>query len=169
MSKVAKEQGKLEQEKLHASLVRKANDDLLQTTYETRMNEAKILSPTQIEDWENEIKTQGANLQALHYQNTKNVLLAKGQKTLMELSSVTAANSALELDVTNRISTLTNLINNLTEQINLLQQRINQRENETNEMKVAQLQQLGNLQVQIASLQLEKQNMEMYIKQISSQ
>jgi hypothetical protein len=42
MEKVAKEQAKLEQEKLHWSLVRKANDDLLQTTYETRINEAKI-------------------------------------------------------------------------------------------------------------------------------
>jgi hypothetical protein len=40
----------------------------------------------------------------------------------MELSSVTAANSALELDVTNRISTQTNLFHNLTEQINNLQQ-----------------------------------------------
>jgi hypothetical protein len=35
----------------------------------------------------------------------------------MELSSVTAANSTLELDVTNRINTLANLINHLTEQI----------------------------------------------------
>jgi hypothetical protein len=38
----------------------------LQTTYDKKMNEGKILSPTQIEDWENEIKTQGANLQGLH-------------------------------------------------------------------------------------------------------
>jgi hypothetical protein len=60
-------------------------------------------------------------LQELHYQKTKNDLLTKGQKTLMELTSITAANRALELDVTNRISTLTNLINNLTEQINHLQ------------------------------------------------
>jgi hypothetical protein len=111
------------------------------------MNEAKILSPTQIEDWENDIKTQGANLQALHYQNTKNVLLSKGQKTLMELSSVTAVNSALELDITNRISTLMNLINNLPEHINNLQQLINQQSNESNEMKGAQIQQLSNLQV----------------------
>jgi hypothetical protein len=36
-------------------------------------------------------------------------------------------------------------------------------------MKVAQIQQLDNIQVQIASLQLEKQKMEMYIKQKSSQ
>jgi hypothetical protein len=138
----------------------------LQTTYETRINEIKILSQEQISDWENEIKTQGGNLQALHYQNTKNDLLAKGQKTLMELSSVVAANSALELDITNRIGTLTNLINNLTEQINSLQPQINQQSNETNAMKVAQLQQLSNFQIEIAKLQLEKQNMEMYINQV---
>jgi hypothetical protein len=126
MEKVAKKQVELEQEKLHNSLIRKANDDLLQTTYETRINEAKVLSSEQIEDWEKEIKTQSANLQALYYQKTKNDLLAKGQKVFMKLSSVTAGNSALELDVTNRISTLTALINNLTEQINHLQQRINQ-------------------------------------------
>jgi hypothetical protein len=33
---------------------------------------------------ENEIKTQGVNLQELHYQNTRNELLAKGQKTTLE-------------------------------------------------------------------------------------
>jgi hypothetical protein len=35
-------------------------------------------------------------------------------------------------------------------------------------MKVASIQQLSELQVQIAKLQLEKQNMEMYINQIRS-
>jgi hypothetical protein len=165
MEKVATEKSKLDQEKLRASLVRKANDDLLQATYETRINEAKISPPEKIEEWENEIKAQGANLQALYFQKTKNELLAKGQKTLMELSSVTAANSALELDVTNRLETLTNLINNLTDQVNSLQQRINNQSNETNEMRVAQIQQLSALQVQIAQLQLEKQNMEIFANQ----
>jgi hypothetical protein len=168
MEIVAQEQAKLEQEKIHQSLIRKANDDLLQTTYDTRISEAKLLSPAQKEKLEKEIKTQGANLQVLHYQNTKNVLLAKGQKTLMELSSVTATNSALELDVTNRIGTITNSINNLTEQINSLQQLINQQSNESDQMKIAQVQQLGELQIQIAKLELEKQNMNMYINQIRS-
>jgi chromosome segregation ATPase len=117
---------------------------------------------------QNEISANGTKLQELHYQRTKNDLLAKGQKTSMEISSVVAANGALETDVTNRINTLTNLINNLTEQINNLQQRINQQSNETNEIKIASMQQLGELQLQIAKLQLEKQNMEMYITQIRS-
>jgi hypothetical protein len=50
MKKVAEQQTGSEQEKLHHSLVFKANDDLLQTTYDKKMNEGKILSPTQIED-----------------------------------------------------------------------------------------------------------------------
>jgi hypothetical protein len=58
----------------------KANDDLLQTIYETRINESKVLSSDQIEDWEREIKIQCANIQGLHYQKTKNDLLTKGQK-----------------------------------------------------------------------------------------
>ena len=43
MEKVANRQADLEQEKLHNLLVRKANDDLLQTTDETRIRETKIL------------------------------------------------------------------------------------------------------------------------------
>jgi hypothetical protein len=117
---------------------------------------------------ENDISANGMKLQKLHYHKTKSDLLAKGQKTSMELSSVIAANSALELDVTNRINRLISLINNLTEQIYHLQQRINQQSNETNEMKIAQVQQLGALQIEIAKLQLEKQNMEMYINQLRS-
>jgi seryl-tRNA synthetase len=86
----------------------------------------------------------------------------------MELSSVVAANSALELDVTNRISTLNSLMNNLTEQINQLQQRIPQQSNETNEYKIALIQQLSAFQEEIEQLQLEKQNMKMYINQLRS-
>jgi tRNA(Phe) wybutosine-synthesizing methylase Tyw3 len=36
MKEIAGQQADLEQEKLHQSLVRKANDDLLQTTYENK-------------------------------------------------------------------------------------------------------------------------------------
>jgi chaperonin cofactor prefoldin len=116
----------------------------------------------------NTIIANGMKLQELHYQNTRNELLAKEQKTSMELSSVIAANSALELDLTNRITTLTSIINNLSEQINKLQERINQQSNETNEMKVASIRQLSALQVEIAKLELEKQNMELCINQIRS-
>jgi hypothetical protein len=58
---------------------------------------------------ENDIWEHGANLQALHYQNIKNELLTKGQKTSMELSGAIAANDVLEVDITNRIGTLTSL------------------------------------------------------------
>jgi hypothetical protein len=56
---------------------------------------------------ENEIKTNSANFQELYYQNTKNELLSKRQRTTMELSGAIAAIVALEVDVTNGIKTLT--------------------------------------------------------------
>jgi hypothetical protein len=169
MMVLTKEQGAAEHDKLKYSLIKKANDAALQSVYDAHISETQILLPEHLEKIENDIKANRKKLQELHYQRTKNDLLAKGQKTFMEISSVVAANDGLEIDVANRINTLTSLINNLTEQINNLHQRINQQSNETNEIKIAALQQLGDLQLQIAKLQLEKQNMEMYIKQISSQ
>jgi hypothetical protein len=53
----------------------------------------------------------------LHFQNTKNELLAKGQRTSMELSNALAANDALEVDVKNRIQTLTSQIKYFTNQL----------------------------------------------------
>ena len=84
----------------------------------------------------------------------------------MELSSVVSQNGVFEADARSRITTLMNLINNLTEQIDNLQQMINQQSNESEQMKIAQVQQLGNLQLEILKLQLEKQNMEMFINQL---
>jgi transposase len=51
-------------------------------------------------------------------------LYQKGQKTVIELSSVVAANAALEIDVTNRISTLASQINYFTEILQQLQQQL---------------------------------------------
>jgi hypothetical protein len=168
MMNLTKEQGKAAHDILKYSLIQKANDAAVQSIYDAHISKAQTLTDQQIAEMENEISANGTKLQELHYQRTKNDLLAKGQKTSMELSSIVAANSALETDVSNRINTLTNLINNLTEQINSLQQRINQQSNESYEMKIVSIQQIGELQLQIAKLQLEKQNMEMYIQQIRS-
>jgi hypothetical protein len=168
MMDLAKKQGEAEHDKLKYSLIRKANDTVIQSIYDSHMSKAQTLSGDQLLEMENDIKANGMKLQELHYQRTKKDLLAKGQKTSMELSSVVAANSSLKLDVTNRNNTLVNFINMLTEQIYNLQQRINQQSNESDHMKIAQIQQLGELQVQIAKLELEKQNMEMYINQIRS-
>jgi hypothetical protein len=85
---------------------------------------------------ENDINANGMKLQEVLYQKTKTNLLAKGQKTSMELLSVVAANSALEIDVINRITVLTKLINDLTNQIQELQQRIIQQSKESEQMKI---------------------------------
>jgi hypothetical protein len=130
MMNLAKAQGKAEHDKLKYSLIQKANDAAVQSIYDLHISKAETFTDDQLLEMQNDISINGTKLQELHYQRTKNELLAKGQKTTMELSSNVAANSALELDVTNRITILTNLINNLTEQINLLQQRINSQSNE---------------------------------------
>jgi hypothetical protein len=84
METLAMKQAELELEKLRHSLIHKANAEVLQSTYEARTSGAKVLSADKIQKMENEMKTQGANLQELHHQNTRNELLAKGQKTTLE-------------------------------------------------------------------------------------
>jgi hypothetical protein len=69
---------------------------------------------------ENEIKVHCEKLQELYYQNTKNELLANGQRTSMELSGAIAANGAIEVDVINRIRTLTAQIEYFTTQLQQL-------------------------------------------------
>jgi hypothetical protein len=79
MDKVAKKQANLEHQIFKNSLIRKANDDLLQSTYDIRISNPKVFSAKKIEELENKININGANLQALHYQNTKNELLLRTQ------------------------------------------------------------------------------------------
>jgi hypothetical protein len=78
----------------------------------------------------------------------------------MELTHVTAANCALENDLLNQINSLTAHINHLTAELNHLQQQKNQLLGESNKNRLAAMQQQGNLELQIAQLQLEKQNIE---------
>jgi hypothetical protein len=86
----------------------------LKTFYDTRSKTAKILSSKQIEQMQNEISAQSEKLQELYYQNTRNELLAKGQKTEMEYTHVTVVNGALKNGVINQINCLTSHIQHLT-------------------------------------------------------
>jgi hypothetical protein len=166
MMELAKKQGEAEHDKYKNSLIKKVNHNGLQNVYEASMSKAQILSSNQLLDIENTVNANSTTLQKVHYQKAKSDLFVKGQKTSMELSSTLAAFSAYEIDASHRITNLINFINNLTTQLQELQQRINQQSNETKEMKVVSIQQLNALQVEIANLQLEKQNMEIYINHI---
>jgi hypothetical protein len=94
MMNLTKKQGAAEHNNLKYSLIQKANDAALQSIYDARTSESTVLTADQLLEMENDIKVHGMKHQELHYQRTKNELLAKGQKTSMELSSVIAANSA---------------------------------------------------------------------------
>jgi hypothetical protein len=107
---LAMKQAELEHEKLRPSLIHKANAEVLQSTFEARTSGAKILFEDQLQTMGNEIKTQVANHQELHYQNTRNDLLAKEQKTTLELSHITGTNTGIE-------SNLIFQINAISEQI----------------------------------------------------
>jgi hypothetical protein len=59
-----------------------------------------------------------------YYQNIRNELLSKGQKTTMELSHDIAGNSALENDVIVKINTITAQILHLGAQLEQLYHKI---------------------------------------------
>jgi hypothetical protein len=84
INKAISEQGKLKQEKLKYSLIRQANEEILQKLYDARTRALQLLSAPQLEQIETDSKAHGEKLQEVHYQNTKNELLSKGQKTTME-------------------------------------------------------------------------------------
>jgi phage host-nuclease inhibitor protein Gam len=166
MNKMAKETAMLEHEKYRYSLIRKANDEVLQRVYNTRSSAAKILNSDQLVEMQNDINAQKQNLQELYYQNSRNELLAKGQQKTLELTHTVVANDALKNHTINQINSLTNQIQHLTNQLQELQQQNTQIMGESNETRIAALQTQGNLEIQITQLQLEKQNLENLINQM---
>jgi hypothetical protein len=84
----------------------------------------------------------------------------------MEVAHIRAANGALENDMLSHLNNVTTHIRNLEEQLNQLQQQNTQIMSESNEMRIAAMQTQGNLEVQIAQLQLEKHNLENLIQQM---
>jgi hypothetical protein len=89
----------------------------LHNPIETRSNAAKILSTDQLVQMQHNISVQIQNLQVLYYQNARNDLKVKEQKTAMEITYVTATNGALENYVTNQINDLTAHIKHLKTQL----------------------------------------------------
>jgi hypothetical protein len=71
-----------------------------------------------------DICVQGQNFQELYYQNTLNELLAKGQKTAMELTHVVAANSNIKTNVINQSNILTEQIKHLQLNYNIYNNKI---------------------------------------------
>jgi hypothetical protein len=53
----------------------------------------------------------------LYYQNTRNELLSKGQKTIMEVAHIRTANGALENDILSQLNNVTAHIRNLEDQL----------------------------------------------------
>jgi hypothetical protein len=153
MNKFSKVQTGIEHEKLKYSLIRKAYDGILQTFYDIRSSAAKILSSKQIEQVQNEISALSEKLQELYYQNTRNELLAKGQKTEMELTHVTVVNGALKNGIINQINCLISHIQHLATQ---LQHQNNQLWVENNENSLAAMPQQEHFELQISKLNLEK-------------
>jgi uncharacterized membrane protein YccC len=83
-------------------------------------------------------------------------MLSKGQKTIMEVVHLRAANGALENDILSQLNNVTANIRNLERQLEQLQQQNVQIMGESNEMRIAAMQKQGNLELQIHQLQLEK-------------
>jgi hypothetical protein len=167
--KIARYRNALEHEKLRCSIIRKENDDMLHELLETRTNASKILTADQLNQIQMDIDSHKQNIQVLYYENTRNELLSKGQKTIMEVAHIRAANGALENDILSQLDNVTAHIRNLEEQLTQLQQHNTQIMGESNEMRIAAMQTQGNLEVQIAQLQIEKQNLENLLQQMRSQ
>jgi hypothetical protein len=79
--------------------------------------EQKFYQQIKYKKWKNQIKTKGANLQELYYQNTRTELLSKGQKTTLELSHITATNAGIEANLIFQINALLEQIKQLTTQM----------------------------------------------------
>jgi regulator of replication initiation timing len=84
----------------------------------------------------------------------------------MEVAHLRTANGALENDILSQLINVTTHIRNLEQELEQLQQQITQIMGESNEMRLAAIQTQGNLELQIAQLQLEKQNLENLINQM---
>jgi hypothetical protein len=84
----------------------------------------------------------------------------------MEVAHIRAANGALENDVLSQLNNVTAHIRNLEQQLTQLQQQNAQIMGETNETRILTMQQQGNLEIHIAQLQIEKQNLENLINQM---
>ena len=121
--KITRYRNALEHEKLRYSMIRKANDEMLNDMLQTRTNEAKTLTADQLNQINQDIDAQKDNMRALYYENTRNELLSKGQKTIMEVAHIRAANGALENDVLSQLNNVTAHIRNLEQQLNQLQQQ----------------------------------------------
>jgi hypothetical protein len=97
--------------------------------------------------------------------NSRNELLSKGQKIIMEVAPIRAANGALENDILSQLNNVTSHIRNLETQLTDSQQQNTQLFSENNTMKIAAMQTQGNLELQIEVLRLEKQNLENLLQQ----
>jgi hypothetical protein len=87
----------------------------------------------------------------------------------MEVVHLRTANGALENDVLSQLNNVPAHIRNLEHQLEQLQQQNLQISSESNEMRIASMQTQGNLEVQMAQLQLEKQNLENLLNQYRNQ
>jgi hypothetical protein len=105
--KVTRCRNAFEHEKLRYLMIRKANDDMLHELLETKKNASKILSTDQLNQIQQDIDSHTQNIQALYYENTRNELLSKGQKTIMEVAHIRAANGALENDILSQLNNVT--------------------------------------------------------------
>jgi hypothetical protein len=159
----------LEHDKMRSAMIRKADDQVLQDLLEVRTNQARTLTGDQLVQIQQDIDSQKQNIQELYYQNTRNELLSKGQKNIIEVAHLRTANGALENDIRSQLNNVTAHIRNLERQLEELQQRNVQISNENNEIRIAGLQNGANLERQISQLQLEKQNLENLLQQYRSQ
>jgi hypothetical protein len=126
----------------------------------------QTLTADQLNQIQQDIDSQKQNIQALYYEKTRNELLSKGQKTIMEVAHIRAANGALENDILSQLNNVTAHIRNLEQQLTQLKQQNTQIMSESNEARVAAIQTGADLQLQIALLQLEKQNLDNLINQM---
>jgi hypothetical protein len=97
----------LEHEKMRYSMIRKTEDEVLHDMLEVRTNEARRLTTDQINQLQQDMDAQKQNIQALYYENTRNEMLSKGQKTIMEVVHLRTANGALENDVLSQLNNVT--------------------------------------------------------------
>ena len=123
MKTIDDERAALEHEKMRSSMIRKANNKLLNELLATKTNMAKSLTTDQLNQIQQDIESQTQTIQELYYQNVKNEFLQKGQKNAFEISHIKAANTALENNILAQISTITAHIKNLESQIEALEQR----------------------------------------------
>jgi hypothetical protein len=88
-------------------MIPKANDDMLHELLETRTKASKILTTDHLNQIQMGIDSHKQNIQELYYENTRNELLSKGQKIILEGAHIRTANGALENDI---LSPLNNII-----------------------------------------------------------